>query len=593
MNFRNLSISKKLFISPAIFVLALIVLGIISISGSQQSLKTMELLNHQANAQTGAALKFQRDLQAFNGNVFRLISQLNAGVEEEKLVKFRETLLAYLEGSKKSLEDFIANGNYTEKELGLLNKLKSELSFYAEDTAGVIDMTEVDGSTSVIMMMGADEKFSQMYKTIDEIVEYWQITGAAQYTAAVEDGEAGVQQFIFTSIFALLIAGGVAFWVTRMIRQPVQSLTAAMAELSGGNNEIEIPSHEETNEIGEMARAVLVFKDNAIEQARLQADAARHSEEEADRERQARADDDRRVNEERKRTEKIATEREDHSNKITNLIESFETRVSEVLSSVSLATRELQSTADSMSTTASSSLDLAEGVASASGEASRNVQTVASAAEELTSSINEISRQVQQANEVSEKAVMEADNSKTSVSALAETAKKISEVVNMINDIAGQTNLLALNATIEAARAGDAGKGFAVVASEVKSLANQTAKATEEIAQQINDMQAATNSAVSAIENIDTVISSIRQSTVGISSAIEEQSAATNEISRNVQEASSGTSEVSSKIEIVSAKAGETGAAAEEVQTASSRLDELTRSLKSDIENFLQNVRAA
>ncbi|OUR80539.1 hypothetical protein A9Q83_01020 [Alphaproteobacteria bacterium 46_93_T64] len=593
MSLRNMSISLKLFISPAIFTVALIVLGIISITGKQQGMSTMESLNVQAKAKTGAAYRFQRDLQAFNGNVFRLISQLSAGVEEEKLAKFRETLLAYLEGTKKSLGDFIANGQYTDEELELLNKLSVELGTYSEDTQGVIEMTEVDGSTAVIMMMSADEKFNVMYKSIDTIVEIWQADGDTEFAEAVASGEANIQQFIWISVIAFLIAGAVTVWITRMIRKPVQSLTSAMAELSSGNHSVDIPSHEEQNEIGEMARAVLVFKDNAIEQERLQADAKRHAEEEADREHRAREDEERRLSTERERDQRDAAEKQERADRVSALIQNFETRISELLSTVSMAARELQSTASSMSVTAGSSQELAEGVAAASSDASRNVQTVAAAAEELTSSINEISRQVQQASEVSEKAVVEAGNSTNSVSALAETAKKISEVVNMISDIAGQTNLLALNATIEAARAGDAGKGFAVVASEVKNLANQTAKATEEIAQQIEDMQTATDSAVTAISSIDDVISSIRQSTVGISSAIEEQSAATNEISRNVQEASNGTSEVSNKIGTVSEKASETGAAAEEVQSAASRLEELSQSLKKDIEGFLQEVRAA
>lgn len=593
MNLRNLSISKKLFISPAIFVLALVFLGIVSINSSQQSLETMETLNTQAESKNGAAYRFQRDLQAYNGDVFRLISQMSAGVEEELLAKQREGLRKYIVGAKASISSFIENGTYTEDELVLLEKLRTELDSYGLAVLDVVDMTEVDVSTAVVMMMTADTAFGTMYKTINDLVKIWQEDSKSQYQQAVSDGEASVQQFIAISVIALLIAGAVTFWITRMIRQPIQALTGAMTELSNGNKSVEIPSHEEQNEIGEMARAVLVFKDNAIEQDRLKDEAELHAKEQAERDEVARAEEERREHDEREREQRDTAEKEAHAQRVATLIENFEKEVSEVMGTVAMATRELQSTANSMSATAGMSQELAEGVASASSEASRNVQTVASAAEELTSSINEISRQVQQANEVSEKAVIEAGNSTASVSTLAETAKKISEVVDMINDIAGQTNLLALNATIEAARAGDAGKGFAVVASEVKSLANQTARATEEIAQQINDMQLATDSAVSAIANIDSVITSIRQSTVGISSAIEEQSAATNEISRNVQEASNGTSQVSLKIGTVSEKASETGAAAEEVQSAASRLDTLSQKLKDDIEGFLRDVRAA
>ncbi|MBL4905985.1 MAG: MCP four helix bundle domain-containing protein [Sneathiella sp.] len=593
MNLRNLNISTKLFISPIIFVVALIVLGIVAITGLQEEHDAMAALDKQANLKTGAALKFQVNLQAYNGNLFRLISELGAGIDEKALAEQRTGLVAYMVGAQKSLDDFIAGGQYNESELELLNKLKIQLLDYGSTSADVIEMTEVDGSTAVVMMVGASDEFNAMYATIDEIVKLWQDDGKAAFESAIADGESTITQFIVISIVSLLIAGAVTLIMSRMIKGPIQSLTNVMGKLAEGDRSVDIEAQDQKDEIGAMARAVQVFKENSVEQDRLQADAAQHAEEEAQREQKAREAEERSAEEKRQREQAENLEKQQRAEKISNLIQTFETQVSEVLSTFAGATRELQSTANSMTVTAGDSRELAEGVASASGDASRNVQTVAAAAEELTSSINEISRQVQQANQVSEKAVEEAANSTNSVSALAETAKKISDVVNMISDIAGQTNLLALNATIEAARAGDAGKGFAVVASEVKSLANQTAKATEEIAAQINDMQEATESAVSAISNIDSVISKIRESTVGISSAIEEQSAATNEISRNVQEASKGTNEVSEKIGSVSDKASETGSAAQEVQTASTHLDELSKSLQQDIESFLKDVRAA
>ncbi len=593
MSLRNLGISIKLAISPVIFGLALIVLGIVAISGLQSGHAILEKLHHQSTAKTGAAYQFQRDLQAYNGNLFRLISQLNAGVEEDKLAKLREELVGYIGKAQETLGAFVTNGSYSEDELVLLQKLQKELEAYAASSIEVIEMTEVDGSTAVIMMVSADENFASLYKTIETITMTWQDEGDIAFLTASENSISAVIQFLVIGGVAFLVAGAVTFLVVRTIRGPVQALTRVMAVLSEGDLTANVPSQDQKDEIGEMARAVQVFKDNGVEQKRLEKEAAGHAQQQAEQEKRAREAEEKRLNEERQREAAENQAREERASRITALINSFESRVSEVLSTVAQATRELQGTASSMAETAGQSRELSEGVATASGDASRNVQTVASAAEELTSSINEISRQVQQANDVSEKAVAEAANSTQSVSALADTAKKISEVVSMISDIAGQTNLLALNATIEAARAGDAGKGFAVVASEVKSLATQTAKATEEIATQITDMQNATETAVSAIGNIDTVISSIRESTVGISSAIEEQSAATNEISRNVQEASSGTSEVSGKIGTVSEKATETGAAAEQVQSASARLDDLSRQLKSDIEQFLAEVSAA
>ncbi|MDJ0950846.1 MAG: methyl-accepting chemotaxis protein [Alphaproteobacteria bacterium] len=268
-------------------------------------------------------------------------------------------------------------------------------------------------------------------------------------------------------------------------------------------------------------------------------------------------------------------------------------RVAGVVDLVSSASTELQSTAEAMSATAEETSRQATAVAAASEEASTNVQTVASAAEEMSGSVDEIGRQVNQSTDIAKKAVAEANRTNETVQGLAEAAQKIGEVVDLISDIAEQTNLLALNATIEAARAGDAGKGFAVVASEVKSLANQTAKATEEIAAQINSMQSVTGEAVDAIKGIGGTIEQINEIATAIASAVEQQGAATQEISRNVGEAAKGTTEVSSNITSVNQAAGETGASAKQVLDASSKLNQESQNLRTEVERFLQEIRAA
>lgn len=357
----------------------------------------------------------------------------------------------------------------------------------------------------------------------------------------------------------LVVIGAIGTFFAKNIAVSLVSVTDAMKSLASGNLDVKIPQNDRSDEVGDMFSALSVFRDGAMEQKRLEKEAADAAVQAAEREKQDREREAEQMRQEREREQADIADREARAEKVTTIIQGFEQKVHELLATLTGAATELQSTANSLVHTADGSRELSNDVASASQEASANVQTVASAAEELSASISEISRQVKQATSVSENAVSEAESTTNSVSDLADAAKKISEVVSMISDIAGQTNLLALNATIEAARAGDAGKGFAVVASEVKSLATQTAKATEEIASQISGMQVATDGAVSAIGNIGDVIRSIRESTVTISTAVTEQNDATNEISRSVQEASNGTHQVNEKISEVSVKSNETG----------------------------------
>ncbi len=272
------------------------------------------------------------------------------------------------------------------------------------------------------------------------------------------------------------------------------------------------------------------------------------------------------------------------------LIEDFESGVNVVVEAVASASTEMESTAQSLASIAEETDRQSTAVAAASEQASANVETVSAAAEQLSSSIAEISRQVSQSSEMAGKAVSEANSTNEIMQALADQANKIGEVVQMINEIAGQTNLLALNATIEAARAGDAGKGFAVVASEVKSLANQTAKATEEISAQITDVQNATVGAVSAIESIAQIINQINEIASAIASAVEEQSAATAEITRNVEEAANGTKEVSSNITNVTEAAKESNTSANQVLTAAGELSRHSEALKGEVEKFLKSA---
>ncbi len=291
--------------------------------------------------------------------------------------------------------------------------------------------------------------------------------------------------------------------------------------------------------------------------------------------------------------EAMLEERRQRQVRVEQVIADFDLTMKGTLEAVTGAATGLQSTAQTLSGTADTATRQAMAVSAASEQASTNVQTVAAAAEELASSIAEIGRQVTASVRTTQRAVDEANQTNVLVRALADGAQRIGEVVKLINDIAGQTNLLALNATIEAARAGEAGKGFAVVASEVKSLANQTAKATEDIAAQVGSIQESTAKAVTAIDAIRATITGVNEISTTIAAAVEEQDAATKEIARNVQQAAAGTSEVTSNISGVNDAAGHTGRGAGQVLEAAALLSKQSDVLRSDIGAFFERVRTA
>jgi methyl-accepting chemotaxis protein len=350
------------------------------------------------------------------------------------------------------------------------------------------------------------------------------------------------------------------------IARPMRALSVSMDELAGGNFAVVLPGLGRKDELGAVAAAVERFKVVAEQKARDEAEAKIRQDQIAAQQRKA---------------------------DMVKLADSFESAVGEIVETVSSASTELEASATTLTATAERSQQLTTMVAAASEEASANVQSVASATEELSSSVNEISRQVQESARMATEAVDQARATNDRVSELSKAAARIGDVVELINTIAGQTNLLALNATIEAARAGEAGRGFAVVASEVKALAEQTAKATGEISQQIAGIQGATQESVTAIKEISGTIERLSEISSTIAAAVEEQGAATQEISRNVQQAAQGTQQVSSHITDVQRDAGETGSASSQVLSAAQMLSGDSTRLKVEVSKFLNSVRAA
>jgi methyl-accepting chemotaxis protein len=369
---------------------------------------------------------------------------------------------------------------------------------------------------------------------------------------------------IATSAAMLLFVSIIGFSVGRGISRPLAALTAATTDLAGGNLELEIPAADRPDEIGHLARAVLVFKRNALEKRQLE---TKEAEERAAKEQRAKS--------------------------VESLIETFEAASNEALQNVLNAASSLQDTSATMAAAAETTNQQSSTARTGAEAASRNVQTVASATEQLSGSIDEISRQVTQSNEVAEKAVEASRETQETMKGLAASAETIGDVVNLIQEIAAQTNLLALNATIEAARAGEAGKGFAVVASEVKQLANQTSKATDQIARQISAIQTTATNAVEAINQVNAVIEKISGYSATVASAVEEQSSATRHIADNVQQAATGTTTVTDSINGLNAAANETTQAAQQVKLLSRNLADEAARLKDVATTFLENVRAA
>jgi methyl-accepting chemotaxis protein len=442
-----------------------------------------------------------------------------------------------------------------------------------------------------VALANAQKATSDAYAAIEPVIDASLKSVDELFAAAMASSEASIiatkLQIQIAIVLIFIAVSALGFLIGRAVSRPLTAMTDAMERLAAGDNAVEIPARNRADEIGAMAKAVECFKQNAIERIRLEAE-----QKNAD----ARAAADKRTAEEREAAEKqAAAEREEAVRKAAmhKLANEFEAAVGGIIENVSSASTELEAAAHTLTKTADTTQQLSTMVASASEQASANVQSVASATEEMSSSVSEIGRQVRESNKIASEAVRQAQQTDARINELSTTASRIGDVVKLITSVAEQTNLLALNATIEAARAGEAGRGFAVVAQEVKALAGQTARATDEISTQITGMQSATEEAVASIKAIGGTIGRMSEISSTIAAAVEEQGAATGEIARNVGEAAKGTAEVATNITDVNRGASETGSASAQVLSSAQSLANESNRLKAEVGKFLNTVRAA
>jgi len=499
-----------------------------------------------------AGTDVHRDKEAFEKLAHKVDEEIKAG---EKLAE-NAIVHATTAAGRKEFESVLAQ----------LKKIEHEHKSYEEHAFKVLAAVEAGKAAEVgDLVETIEHEQEQLDKELEHLLlELEQFTHhSAEHALEVEQG--GIKILIGIGLAGIVLGCLVGVLIGRNITSGVAGITGAMTELADGNLETEIPGQGRADEIGAMAAAVNVFKENAQRVKHLE--------------------DQQAATDQRAKAEKRQA--------MNALADSFESSVGTVVGSVAAASTQMSESASSMPATAEQVSRQSTAASTASEQAATNVQTVATAAEELSATIREIAGQVSQASNIAGKAVTDVTDANGQVKGLNDAAQRIGEVVQLITDIAEQTNLLALNATIEAARAGDAGKGFAVVASEVKNLANQTARATDEIAGQVVAIQTATENAVGAIDSIHQTVAEVSDISTSIAAAIEEQDAATQEIARNVEQAAAGTQDVNQNITDVSLAAEETGNAANGIADAAETLQSQSGTLRREVDSFLEQVRAA
>jgi methyl-accepting chemotaxis protein len=561
---KNIGLSWKVQLAPALLILALIGVGVFALQALRSNQTAVDALVSGPVRQSELANDLTTTAWMAHAKLYRLAATAANETDSKKIAAVAKE--ASVTAARISTALTAVETTQGELKPEALEKLKAAVAGYLKQSKNAIEMADGDAGSALMFIKGAERNFADIEKLTDDLIT--RSSDSKDREIARAGMKLDQQQLTLTAILLVVAFAGivVSFLIGRNISRPVVAMSKAMRELAVGNFEVQLPGLDRRDEVGQMACAVEEFKVQALAKA------------------------ERETSEREEKNRELATQRriELHS-----LAESFETAVGNIIENVGSASSELEHSAVILTKSSAATQQLSTVVATASEETSTNVQSVASATEEMASSINEIGRQVADSNRIANEAVDQAEKTDARIAELSLAANRIGDVTKLITTIAEQTNLLALNATIEAARAGDAGRGFAVVAQEVKTLAAQTAKATSEISAQISGIQTATQDSVVAIKEISGTIGRVSEIAAVIAAAIEEQGAATQEIARNVQQAAIGSTQVATSIADVNRGAGDTGSASSQVLASAQMLSNENKRLKAEVVKFLATVRAA